>query len=88
MFLLRKKKNSSGLFNLFFYLKKKKKGIITFKKWVSCFKKESGLMEECSYFVSDVLVKVRHVFLQDYLLVLSQLKLRSVGVFWNQKNMV
>ena len=72
-------------FSIFFL---KKKRIITLKKWVSCFKKESGLMEECSYFVSDVLVKVRHVFLSDYLLVLSQLKLRSVGVFWNQKNMV
>ena len=42
-------------------------------------------MEECSYFVSNVLVQIRHVFLLNYLLVLSLLKLRSVGIFWNKK---
>ena len=42
-------------------------------------------MEECSYFVSNVLVQIRHVFLLIYLLVLSLLKLRSVGIFWNKK---
>ena len=45
-------------------------------------------MEECSYFVGNVLVQVRHVFLPDYHLILSLLKPRSVGVFWNQKNPV
>ena len=43
-------------------------------------------MEECSYFVDNVLVQVKHVFLPDYPLVLSLLKPRGVGVFWNQKN--
>ena len=42
-------------------------------------------MGECSYFVSSVLVQVRHAFLPDYHLVLSLLKLRGVWVFWNQK---
>ena len=45
-------------------------------------------MEECSYFVDNVLVQVRHVFLPDYPLILSLLKPRGVGVFWNQKNPV
>ena len=30
-------------------------------------------------------MQVRHVFLSDYLLILSLLKPRGVGVFWNQK---
>ena len=30
-------------------------------------------MEECSYFVGNVLVQVRHVFLPDYPLILSLL---------------
>ena len=42
-------------------------------------------MEECSYFVGNVLVQVRHVFLSDYHLILSLLKPRGVGVFWNKK---
>ena len=42
-------------------------------------------MEECSYFVSNVLAQVKHVFLSDYHLVLSLLKSRDVGIFWNQK---
>ena len=42
-------------------------------------------MEECSYFVGNVLVQIKRVFLLDYLLVLSLLKLRSVGIFWNKK---
>ena len=42
-------------------------------------------MEECSYFVSNVLTQVKHVFLPDYHLVLSLLKSRDVGIFWNQK---
>ena len=37
-------------------------------------------MEECSYFVCNVLVQVRHVFLPNYHLVLSLLKPRDVGV--------
>ena len=42
-------------------------------------------MEECSYFVGNILVQVRHVFLPDYPLILSLLKPRDVGAFWNQK---
>ena len=42
-------------------------------------------MEEWSYFIGNILVQVRHVFLPDYPLVLSLLKSRGVGVFWNQK---
>ena len=42
-------------------------------------------MEECSYFVSNVLAQVKHVFLPDYHLVLSLLKSRDVGIFWNKK---
>ena len=48
------------------------------EKW-GCY----GLVEECSYFIGNVLVQVRHVFLLDYHLVLSLLKPRGVGVFWN-----
>ena len=48
----------------------------------------SGLVEECSYFVGNVLVQVRHVFLPDYPLVLFLSKPRDVGVFWNKKNSV
>ena len=43
-------------------------------------------MDECSYFIGNVLVQVRYVFLSDYHLVLSLLKPRGVGIFWNQKN--
>ena len=42
-------------------------------------------MEECSYFIGNILVQVRHVFLLDYPVVLSQLKLRGVRAFWNKK---
>ena len=42
-------------------------------------------MEECSYFVGNVLMQVRYVFLLDYHLVLSLLKPRGVGVFYNKK---
>ena len=42
-------------------------------------------MEECSYFVENVLAQVKHVFLLNYPLVLSLLKSRDVGVFWNKK---
>ena len=35
-------------------------------------------MEECSYFVGNILVQVRHIFLPDYLLVLTLLKLKGV----------
>jgi len=45
-------------------------------------------VEECSYFVGNVLVQVKYVFLLDYALVLSLLKSRGVGVFWNKKNPV
>ena len=37
-------------------------------------------MEECFYFVGNVLVQVRHVFLPNFIL-----KPRGVGVFWNKK---
>ena len=42
-------------------------------------------MEECSYFVGNDLVQVRHVFLPKHLLVLSLLKPRGVGIFWEKK---
>ena len=42
-------------------------------------------MEECSYFVGNVLVQVRYVFLRDNLLVLSLLKPRDVEEVWNKK---
>ena len=42
-------------------------------------------MEECSYFVDNVLVQVRHVFLPDYHLVLSLLKPRVLGYFGTKK---
>ena len=48
----------------------------------------SGLVEECSYFVGNVLVQVKYVFLSNYLLILSLLKPRGVRVFWNKKNSV
>ena len=44
----------------------------------------SGLVEECSYFVGNVLVQVRHIFLSDYL-VLFLLKPRGVRVLGNKK---
>ena len=43
-------------------------------------------MVECSYFVSNVFVQVKHVFLPDYPLVLPLLERGDIGVFWNQKN--
>ena len=42
-------------------------------------------MEWCLYFVGNVLVQVRHVFLPDYTLVLFLFKPKGKGVFWNQK---
>ena len=39
-------------------------------------------MGECSYFVGNILVQVKHVFLLDYPLVLSLLKLRNVEVIF------
>ena len=45
-------------------------------------------MEGCFYFVGNVLVQVRLVFLPDYPLVLFLLKPRDVRVFWNKKNPV
>ena len=44
------------------------------------------LIEKWSYFVSNVLVGVRIVFLPDYPLVLSLLKHKGVRVFLNEKN--
>ena len=38
-------------------------------------------MGEYSYFVGNILVQVRHVFLLNYSLVLSLLKLRKIWVF-------
>ena len=66
-----KKQQQCGLFNLFFHLKIKNK--------------RNGLVKECSYFIGNVLVQVRHIFLADYILVLPLLKLMGVGVFWNKK---
>ena len=43
-------------------------------------------MVECSYFVGNILVQVRHVFLLNYPLVLSLLIPRKIWVFWNKKN--
>ena len=42
-------------------------------------------MEECSYFVGNILVQVRHMFVLDYPLILSIFKPRVVGVFWKEK---
>ena len=41
---------------------------------------------EWPYFLGNVLVGVRIVFLPDYPLVLFLLKHRSIGAFLNQKN--
>ena len=46
----------------------------------------SGLVGECSYFIGNVLVQVKQVFLPDCPLVLSLLERGDIGVFWNQKN--
>ena len=46
---------------------------------------KSGLVGEYSYFVGSILVQVRNVFLLNYLLVLSLLKLKKIGVFWLKK---
>ena len=71
--------------NLFFYFFffKNNKHIVILKKWVSEYQKKrrSGLLGECFYFVGNVLVQVRHIFLPDYLLILSLLELRGVGYF-------
>ena len=45
-------------------------------------------MGECSYIVGNVLVQVKHVFVPDYHLVLSLLKPKGVGVFWEKKTLV
>ena len=45
----------------------------------------NGLVGECFYFVGNVLVQVRHVFLPNYPLVLSLLKSRSVWGILEQK---
>jgi len=42
-------------------------------------------VKECSYFVGNVLVQIKYVFLQDYHLLLPLLKLRDVGLFYNNK---
>ena len=42
-------------------------------------------MEKCSYFVGNILVQVRHVFLLDYPLILSLLKLKGVGILKKEK---
>ena len=41
-------------------------------------------MKECSYFVGNVLVQVRHIFLPDYPLVLFLLKSRGIGMYFYQ----
>ena len=46
-------------------------------------------MEECSYFVGNVLVQVRHIFLPDYLLIFTLLKLKGVwGILEKKKKSV
>ena len=45
-------------------------------------------MKDWSYFVGNVLVQIRYELLLDYRLILSLLKPRDVGVFWNKKNPV
>ena len=42
-------------------------------------------MEKRSYFVGNILVQVRHVFLLDYPLILSLLKLKGVGILKKEK---
>ena len=44
------------------------------------------LTREWSYFLGNVLVRVRVVFLPDCPLILFLLKYKGVGVFLNQKN--
>ena len=48
-------------------------------------KKKSGLVRKCSYYIGNILVEVRHIFLLDYPLILSLLEPKGVGVFWNKK---
>ena len=45
-------------------------------------------MGEYSYFVGNVLVGVKDIFLFCCLLVLSQLKFREIRVYWTKKNPV
>ena len=81
MFLLQKKKKCIYLFRFFFLylvLFLDKHGVFFF---FFLRKKTGELVEKCSYFVGNVLVQVRHVFLSYYLLILSLLKLKGVGVF-------
>ena len=42
-------------------------------------------MGECSYFVGNVLVQIRHVFLPDYLLILSLLEHKVARYFGTKK---
>ena len=42
-------------------------------------------MEECFYFVGNILVQVRHIFLPNYFLVLTLLKLKGVWGILEQK---
>ena len=57
------------------------------KKWVNEYKKKkkSGLVRKCSYFIGNILVEVRHIFLLDYPLILSLLEPKGVRVFWKKK---
>ena len=40
---------------------------------------------ECFYFIDNVLVQVKYVFLLDYSLVLFLFRLMSVGGIWKKK---
>ena len=43
-------------------------------------------MGECSYFVGNVLVQIRHVFLPNYLLILSLLEHKVARYFGKKKS--
>ena len=81
MFLDKGNKNNKNVGCLTYFLFKKKKKTIKVLR-------RSGLVGECSYFVGNVLVQVRHVFLPFYPSVLSLLKPRGVGIFWNKKKKI
>ena len=44
------------------------------------------LIKKWSYFLGNVLVRVRVAFLPDYPLVLSLVKYKGIGAFFNKKN--
>ena len=78
---------------ILFYSNKKKKVFLFYiynfyfenliYKWIKAFWK---LTEEWPYFLGNVLVRVKVVFLPDFPLILSLLKHRGVETFFNKKN--